>query len=170
MFLLLRVKGPFLVPVQRTRNGARLITNKAKATFWEGKSQKYRSRIGCYVFAINNGQHYSPGYVGMATKSFGAEVFSESKLNRYNEALSDYKKGRPVLFLVVAPIGKGKPAKHKVAAIERHLIQAVKAAYPRLRNKIGTKAPRWGIVGVLRGGKGKTGAGARALRQMMGTE
>lgn len=168
MFILFRVKGPFAVPFQRARNGAKLITSKAKSTFWEQKGGKYRSRIGCYIFAINNGEHYSPGYVGMATQSFGGEVFTESKLNRYNESLADYKKGKPVLFLVVAPTGKGKPARSKVVALEKYLIQAAKAAYPRLRNKIGTKIPRWGIAGVLRGGKGKTAVGARALRQIMG--
>ena len=138
MFLLFRVKGPFRVPFHRARNGTKLVTNDAKGTFWKEKTRKYRSRIGCYVFAVNNGRHYSPCYIGM---------------NRYNEALGDYKKGKPVLFFVVAPTGKGKPAKSKVVALEKHLIQTAKAAYPRLRNRIGTKPPRWGIAGVLRGGK-----------------
>jgi hypothetical protein len=170
VFIIFRVKGPFRVPFHCARNGAKLITNNAKAIFWSEKARKYRSRIGCYIFAINNGRHYSPGYIGVATSSFGGEVFTESKLNRYNEAMADYKKGRPVLFLVVAPLGRGKPAKSKALALEKYLIQTVKAAHPRLRNKIGTSIPRWGIAGVLRGGKGKTAGSARALRRIMGIE
>ena len=170
MFVLFRVKGPFRVPFHKARNSAKLVTANAKAAFWKERARKYKRRVGCYVFAINNGQHYGPGYIGVATGSFGGEVFTEAKLNRYNEALADYKNGRPVLFFVVAPAGRGKPARSKVIALEKHLIQTVKAAHPKLRNKIGTKVPRWGIAGVLRGGKGKTGKSARALRQIMGME
>lgn len=170
MFIVFRVAGPFRVPFDRARTGARLITSRVKAKFWEDKARKYRSRIGCYVFAIRNGRHYSPGYIGKATSSFAGEVFTEAKLNRYNETLADFKKGKPVLFFVVAPINKGQPAKKKVDALEKHLIQTVKAAYPSLRNKIGTRIPRWGIAGVLRGGKGKTSKSASALRQIMGIE
>jgi len=170
MFLLFRVKGPFPVAFHRARNGAKLITNNAKTKFWTGKVGKHKGRVGCYIFAVNNGGHYSPGYVGVATSSFGGELFTDAKLNRYNETLADFKNGRPVMFLIVAPVGRGKPAKSKVLALEKHLIQTVKAAYPKLRNKIGTKIPRWGIAGVLRGGKGKTAESARALRQIMGTE
>ena len=104
----------------------------------------------------------------MATNTLAGEIFTEGKLNRYNEFLADYKKGRPVLFFVIAPTGKGKPANSKIVALEKYLIQLAKAANPRLRNKIGTKTPRWGIGGVIRGGKGKTGVGASAVRQMMG--
>lgn len=170
MFVLFKVKGPFRVPFHHARSGTKLITSNAKALFWKDKVRRYKSQIGCYVFAINNGRHYSPGYVGIATSSFGGEVFTEPKLNRYNEALADYKNGKPVLFFVVAPVGRGKPARSKIVALEKHLIQTVKAAYPRLRNKVGAKIPRWGIVGVLRGGKGKTSEGARALRQIMGID
>jgi len=106
----------------------------------------------------------------MADTTVPATWASQPALNRYNEALADYKKGEPVLFLVVAPLGRGKPAKSKAVALEKYLIQAVKAAHPRLLNKIGTKIPRWGIAGVLRGGKGKTAESARALRRIMGIE
>jgi hypothetical protein len=170
MFVIFRVKGPFGVSFHSARNGAKLITRTAKSAFWADKARRYKGQVGCYIFAINNGRHYSPGYIGVATSSFGGEVFTDSKLNRYNEALADYKNGKPVLFFVVAPVGRGKPAKSKIVALEKHLIQTVKAAYPRLRNKVGTRIPRWGIAGVLRGGKGKTSKGARALRQIMGID
>jgi hypothetical protein len=170
MFILFRAKGPFPVSSHGARSGGRLITNNAKTRFWTGKAAKHRKRIGCYIFAIKNGTHYSPGYVGVGTSSFDGELFTDSKLNRYNETLADFKKGKPVMFLILAPIGRGKPAKSKVLALEKYLIQTVKAAYPRLRNKVGAKPPLWGIAGVLRGGKGKTAGSARALRQIMGIE
>jgi len=104
----------------------------------------------------------------MASAKFEGEVFADGKLQHYNAFLADYKKGRPVLFFVLAPENKGKPNKSKIAALEKQLISLAKAENNGLRNKVGTKLPRWGIAGVLRGRQGKVGPGAKALRRMIG--
>jgi hypothetical protein len=151
------------------KHGAKRVEKEHKSEFWNARaSARYRRRQGCYIFAVKTSRAYRAGYVGMASTGFEGEVFADGKLQHYNAFLADYKKGKPVLFLILAPANKGKPAKTKIAALEKQLIQLAKAENNELRNKIGTKPPRWGIAGVLRGGKGKAGPGAKAVRRMIG--
>ena len=50
------------------------------------------------------------------------------------------------------------------------MIQVGLAANPNLLNVKCTKAEEWGIVGVLRGGKGKTSMRAKQFRMLMKIE
>jgi len=169
MFVLFRVRGPFTLPFHRAKTGVKRIESKHKQEFWaQPKASKYKARRGCYIFAVKHGLTYKAGYVGMATERLQGEIFTPHKLNRYNAFLAEHKNGSPVLFLVVAPTNKGKPPKSKIVAMEEDLIRLAKAVNPKLVNKIGIKDPRWGIAGVLRGGKGKVGSSAKAARQILG--
>jgi hypothetical protein len=101
-----------------------------KREFWMATaSARYRARQGCYIFAVKTSRAYKAGYVGMASTNFEGEVFADGKLQHYNALLADYKKGRPVLFLILAPKNKGKPNKSKIVALEKLLI-----GKPRMAN------------------------------------
>jgi len=82
--------------------------------------------------------------------------------------MASYKSGRPVLFLVVALQGKGAPNNSKIRAVEKYLIDLGLNANQELLNRKDTKAPGWGIQGVIRGGQGKVSAGTSSFRQMLG--
>lgn len=169
MFIMFKVSRPLEVPFRHSKGGSKHVEKEHKREFWTARaSARYRSRQGCYIFAVKTSRTYKAGYVGMASTNFEGEVFADGKLQHYNAFLADYKKGKPVLFLILAPKNKGKPNKSKIAALEKQLILLAKAENGELRNKVGTKLPRWGIAGVLRGGQGKVGPGAKALRRIIG--
>jgi hypothetical protein len=169
MFILFKVSRPLDVPFRQAKGGSKRVEKEHKREFWKARAAaRYKARQGCYVFTVKTSRGYKAGYIGMASARFESEVFADGKLQRYNAFLADYKKGKPVLFLVLAPSNKGKPAKSKIVALEKQLIQLAKAENPGLCNKVGTKPPGWGIGGVLRGRKGKAGPGAKALRRMIG--
>jgi len=165
-----KARGPFEIPFSTTKTGAKRVESSCRGNFWRSSAGKYRSSRGCYIFAVRTPRSYVPGYVGKADARFEGEVFTDGKLQRYNSVLANYKKGTPTLFFIIAPTNKGKPNKSKIAQLERYLIREAKSVNPSLMNKIGIKAPRWGIKGVIRGGKGKAAGtnAARAIRQMIG--
>lgn len=169
MFILFRVTSPLDIPFRKAKSGVKRIEKEHKRKFWGTKpSKRYRTRRGCYIFAVKTGRGYKAGYVGMTSSKFEGEVFAEGKLGHYNALLADYKRGKPVLFLILAPANKGKPSKSKIMALEKQLILLAKAENSKLRNKVGTRLPKWGIAGVLRGRQGKVSFGAKVLRHMIG--
>ena len=161
-----KVVGPLKVHFSKNVGG-RTIRDADIASFWgsHAKFQKYR---GCYVFAMQTGGGWNPGYVGKTKKSFKQEVFGSHQLTRYYEFMASYKKGRPVLFFVLARQAKGKPNNSKIRAVEKYLIDLGLTVNPELLNKRDTKPPGWGIQGVIRGGKGKVSVGTSSFRQMLG--
>jgi hypothetical protein len=160
------VMGPYRIPTYSGKGG-RTITDENIEEFWQSNS-RYEGRRGCYVFGIRAGGGYTPGYVGKATKGLKNEVFTPHKLTRYQQFLVDYGKGTPVLFFVLAPVQKGKANNAQIGAVEKYLINLEITANPGLLNEKGTRMPDWGIKGVIRGGKGKTAAGTKDFRRMMG--
>jgi hypothetical protein len=75
--------------------------------------------------------------------------------------LAMYEKGTPVMFFVSYPTKKGVPNKSEIRDLEDFLIQVGRAVNPALRNIIGVQQPKWGIKGVIRGGKGKASKAAK---------
>jgi hypothetical protein len=163
---IVKVKGTFEVPLY-VGKGGRSITDDGVKEFWR-INKKYENKKGCYVFAIRAGKGYTPGYVGKATKRFGKEVFEYHKLTRYQQFLVDYAKGTPVLFFLVAADKKGKTNNSQISKIEKYLIDLGVTANPNLLNQKGTKPPKWGIQGVIRGEKGKVTAVTKDFRKMPG--
>ena len=160
------VVGPLKIPLYKGKGG-RTITDENVDRFWEA-NKKYRKRRGCYVFAIRAGKGLTPGYVGKATKKLKQEVFAHHKLTRYQQFLADYAKGTPVIFFVLAPVQKGKPNLVQIGQVEKYLIDLAVTANPDLLNEKGASPNKWGIKGVIRGGKGKTSHGTRDFRLMLG--
>ena len=107
MATLFHVHGPLVVPYYQGKAG-RTITDENVREFWTANAEMAKKR-GCYVFGIRAGKGYTPGYVGKATKNFRQETYAPHKLARYQQFLADYRKGTPVMFLVVAPLKKGVP-------------------------------------------------------------
>ena len=159
-------EGPFEVPFYQGRGG-RTITDDNIQEFWK-KHGEYAERRGCYVFAMRAGKGLTPGYIGMATKTFQGEVFAPHKLSRYQQFLVDYAKGTPVMFFLVAPTKKGALNVGHVKHLEKFLIELGVTANPELLNVKGTKQPEWGITGVVRRGSGKPSASARLFKKLMG--
>ena len=160
------VRGPLEVPYYQGKGG-RTITDENIVEFWQA-NKNYENRRGCYVFGIRAGKGFAPGYVGKATKSLKQEAFTPHKLSRYQQFLADYAKATPILFLILAPVQKGKPNTSQINEIEKYLINLAVTANPDLLNQKETRAPDWGIKGVVRGGKGKTSSGTKDFRQMLG--
>ena len=160
------VYGPFEVPCEQGPGG-RSVTEENVREFWM-KHRKYRGRRGCYVFGMRAGKGLAPGYVGKATRSFEREVFTDHKLLRYQRFMAQYAKGTPVIFLLSSPEQRGKPNRNEIGKVEAYLIELAATANEDLLNIKGAKPPKWGIRGVVRGGKGKTHKGVTAFRKMMG--
>jgi hypothetical protein len=159
------VYGSFEVPYYQGAAG-RTITDENIREFWE-QHQNFADNKGCYIFGIKAGRGYTPAYVGKATRTFKQEVFAPHKLAKYQQFLADYRKGTPILFLVVTPTKRGAPNVTHINDLEAFLIQIALAANPDLLNIKGTQMEEWGIAGVLRGGKGKPAKDAIEFKKMM---
>jgi hypothetical protein len=162
------VDRPYVVlgPFEVKHGGDRFVDNGDFRDFWnepESRRRGVSTAHGVYVFAMRASKGYTPWYVGKATgrRGFAQEVFAPGKLHHYNRVLRNYRRGTPVVFLVV-PVTpatnriRRAPAR-EVEWVERHLITVAVEANPKLRNSHGTALQREiQIPGVLNAGaKGK---------------
>ena len=160
------VDGPLRVPVYKGANG-RIVRADEGDEFFK-KHRKLKGRRGCYVFGIRAGRGVTPVYVGKATKTFGQECFTPHKLGKCDEALVECLKGTLVLYFLVAPNGKGRPATNQIADLESFLINVSVAKNPGLLNDKGTKKADWSISGVIRPSRGQPTKAARSLKSALG--
>jgi hypothetical protein len=156
------VSGPFTLKPTKMPVG-RQITKQTVKDFWLAHPASIDS-VGCYVFAFKASKGFKPVYAGKATKSFGTEVFSTDKLNKYNTGLAHQKKGTPVLFFISLNKTAGVINKKAIEEAESYLIQACLAANPKLINVQKTKVAAWSINGIVRSHTGKPSAAAQKLR------
>ena len=164
--IIFRVVGP--LDIHRSQeSGGRIIADEDVRKFWQSNA-KYADRRGCYVFGRRAGKGYTPGYVGKAAKGLRQEIFTPDKLNKYNKFLIQRKKGASIFFFVLAPLRKGQANRRQIAKAEKYLITLAVAANPKLINQHYTKSERWGIRGLINGGKGKVARGVGDFRQMLG--
>lgn len=159
------VKGPFPVPASTLAAGRHISAAEGKA-FWEMHEGLATDR-GCYVFAFRAAKGFVPIYVGKATKSFGQEIFTDHKLNKYNYGLASRRKGTPVLFFVCLVKTKGPVNRVAIDEAESYLIQSGLVANKHLLNSQKTKLESWSIGGVVRSGRGKQSAAAIDLCQCL---
>jgi len=152
--------------VYQGKNGRIVRVEEGAALF--KKHAKLKARRGCYIFGMRAGKGITPTYVGKATKNFGQECFTAHKLDKCNQTLVDYAKGTLVIVFVVAPPGKGRPAKTQIGDIEDFFIQTGVAKNPNLLNVQGTKRAEWSITGVIRAKKGKPPKASSLLKSAMG--
>ena len=163
---LFAVHGPFDILPAQGKYHSYIPTNCPG--FWKNHSE-YRNAKGCYVFGFRASKGFRPVYVGKTKESFGAEAFTSHKIaQHYAPALADTGRGTPVMFFVTAPTGKGAPPKAMIRDLETFLIQVGVAKNPDLSNIQNRQEARWGIKGVVRGGKGKTASSAKDFKRMMG--
>ena len=159
------VTGPLAIPFQQGK-ASKIVSSAEAASFWE-EHPSLADRRGCYVFAIRAGRGITPAYVGRATKTFRQEVFARDKIAKYQHVLAEYRRGTPVIFLLAAPQGRGKPNVSIVRELESFLIQSALSVNADLVNVHGTKRAQFSIAGVLRGGKGKPSHAARIFKTSM---
>ncbi len=72
------------------------------------------------------------------------------------------------MFFVIPRTRRGKPNARIIKDLETFLIQVASAKNPELSNIQERKEARWGISGVIRGGKGKPGKAARDFKRSVG--
>lgn len=159
------VTGPFVVPVIKKAVGRR-VDKTELPTFWNETGIVCKS-AGCYVFGMRAGGGISPIYVGKTTKTFYQECFQPQKIEKYNDALSDAIRGKPVMFFVCL---KGKDRNGSISDVEQYLIDIALAKNPNIRNIKGTKGPDWSIKGVIRSGKGAATKQSKIFKGMMGVK
>ena len=123
---------------------------------------------GCYVFAVRAGKGIRPWYVGKTSGRMKTECFTNHKLDHYNKALGNYKRGTPVLFFVVPDGRKRKVAKTTLREMEIWLIKAAADQNFDLCNKQHNRWPKWSIRGVINTGSGKPPQAASTFRKTMG--
>ena len=162
-----QVHGPFRIPLSG-QNHRYLIPGCPE--FWaQPGTGDLALECGCYLFAIRAAKGYRPVYVGKTTSTFEKECFAPHKVAyHYQRAISEMKKGTPVLFLVVLKRTKGRTNERAISQVESFLIQNALAKNPQLSNVRGTKEEKWSITGVIRGGKGKFSKSAAQLRKAVG--
>jgi hypothetical protein len=161
-----QLHGPFDVPLKQAKKHHYIPLDCPK--FWEQDATHVKGK-GCYIFGFRAAKGFRPVYVGRTKKGFRKEVFTPHKISQhYAPALADTVKGTPVVFFVVAPSGRGRPNNKMIKDLETFLIQVGVAKNPNLSNIQNRQEAKWGIKGVIRGGKGKTSAGARKFKKMMG--
>ena len=157
------IHGPFKVPIEKKHAGRKIGDPER---FWE-RADHMRKKKGIYVFGMRAGKGIVPYYVGKTIKGFEKEIFHFHKLDKYNEALLEYRRGKPVLFFIARPIKRGQIKKKEVGKIEDFLIQVGVARNRDLLNVKGTKQPKWSIAGVIRANQGQPTTAAKKFKAMM---
>ena len=169
--------GEFEVPYKAGKGG-KIVFKEGLNKFWNDLDEKHRSLSigrGCYIFAIRASKGMKPWYVGQTKKTFRDECFQPTKLNHYNNVLSNTAKGTPVLILVARHTPKGKFSKNlnvkEADFVEQLFITHALSKNNDLMNKKDTRFLRdLQIPGVLNSPKGKPSVGAKLLKSLLGTK
>ncbi len=137
------------------------------------------SGAGCYVFAIKSsgGKIPRPWYVGRAEyQSVWSEATNSSHLQLYNEILSKFERGIPVLYFLPVTTKTGQPKIAKsssrglpsVRFLEDWLISIALKANSKLWNIRGTKLLREMYVrGIFNPKSGDTTNSSKSLKSCL---
>ncbi len=161
------VYGPFVVPFRLNGRSKFIDTPQTKEFLESIASWGISDKQGCYVFATRASGSFCPWYVGKSAKGIKEECMQLHKLHHYNAALTETKKGTPVMFFVLPPGDLKKVSKSVCDEMETVLIQSALFRNPNLRNIQKTRLPEWGITGVIRSKPGKPTADATKFKKMM---
>ncbi len=162
------VTGPYVIPSIKKNSGARFISKPNKSFWIDLNADELKKKHGCYVFGIRSAKGIVPYYVGKATKTFEKETFTSDKLQKYNDALTDFKKGNPVLFFIVQP--KGKWSAKEVSDIEKFLVPIAYLKNPEIKNTYLVAKKTWSIKNIVSSDKShkKPNDSERKFKSMMG--
>jgi hypothetical protein len=160
------VEGPFAIPTQAGRTGARRIDRRKLREFWDEVG--CGERVGCYVFAIRN-RGTIPHYAGRTTNSFEEECFEQHKVDKYNDVLLDVIRGTPVMYFLVLDRGPGRRNERAIFGLEERLIALGKQRNSDLKNISGTRETPITVRGVMGAGRhqGAPSTPARGFKKMM---
>jgi len=172
-----KIFGPFRVPQQENRHIAKDLFQ-----FWETVDEKSKfaglpDSCGCYVFALSpSGGGTSPWYVGKTNKAgFRKECFQHSKRSYYNDKIADYKRAKPLLFLIARQTPKGSlssPTKHgwrEIDKLEDMLIGIALQKNPELCNIHGTTLLKKMVVpGIINTPPNNPGKAVHELMDALG--
>jgi hypothetical protein len=162
------VRGPYLVPSVKKNSGSKFISKPTKSIWTELGADDLKKKHGCYIFGIRSAKGIVPYYVGKATKTFEKESFTNDKLQKYNDALTEFKKGNPVIFFIVQPSTKW--SKKEIADIEKFLVPIAYSKNPEIKNTYLVAKKTWSIKNVVSGDKShkKPNLSEQKFRAMMG--
>jgi len=160
------VEAPFDLPLyKKNLTKDKLDANPPKE--WS----RLRGFSGCYIFVVPRKRVPSeliPIYVGKAGHSFEQECFTSEKLVKINRFLLDYHSDRLSLILIRHPNRRGHINESAIDELEMYLIKLAVSVNHALINKKGTKPEKWGIRGIIRGGRGHVSQSANTLRALLG--
>ncbi len=159
------ISGPYRVPLYKGAAGRMVRAQEGTSFFTTYPAMA--NHVGCYVFGIRAGGGIMPVYVGKTTNRFDQECFQPTKLGKYNECLTDYQKGTPVMFFVLHPVQSGPNNNTQIGKLEKFLIQLACVRNPKLLNVQGTASEDWAITGVIRNRPGHPSASARLFKSML---
>ncbi|MBI2165178.1 MAG: hypothetical protein HYU29_02090 [Chloroflexi bacterium] len=162
------VHGPFKVPFSRPPAGGKTVTTDRLNEFWNQMQVGVPERPGCYIFGIRASRGMTPVYVGETANNMRAECFTPRNLNIYNQALGEYRKGTPIMFLLVRSSQRGQIDKKEIHDLQNYLIDIAFNKNPNLYNRQGKRTPKWNIRGMIRGGQGRPSEDVKSFKIMMG--
>lgn len=146
--------------------------------FWTNHVETVREGLsracGCYVFAVRSGGGIMPWYVGMNASDggFRSECFQTHKLQHYNEALRNYDRGTPVLFLIprLTPTRNfASPHEREIEFVETWLMATALRKNPDLKNKRDTGYLRdLHIRGIFNPAPGEANSESSLLKGCLG--
>lgn len=160
------VEGPLEVPLSK----GQIDPVAVRRDMWPAAGA-LGDKQGCYVFAVpkkRGAQGYRPIYIGKATKSFRSECVTYHKRSNIGFYLSHHPARSLHLYFLVHPPNQGGPNARVTGELERFLIRQAVAEGIELINKHHIAPDRWGIRGLVRGGRGRLSDAAMELGEMFG--
>lgn len=145
------IHGPYKIKRHKGHKNKKRVehTKEAKKKFWadiEKHVPDLPTACGCYLFAIETAKAIKPWYVGLTKKGFQKECFGRHKIIIYNDVLSDYGSGTPILFFIAKRTKErgdfAKPSKNgrkDIEYLETMLIGTAIEKNPALMNIMKTK-------------------------------
>ena len=167
--------GGFEIP--RKPGKPAVADTRDRQAFWKELDEAHpglSSARGCYVFGIRAGRGILPWYVGKTCKqSFKGECFELHKLRHYDDAISDKKRGTPLLYLVARMTKSGRFATsappNEVRFLEHMLIGMALQRNKFLKNIAHTTFLKGlHVPGLVNPGKGPPRGAAAVFKRMVG--
>ena len=169
------VHGAFVVP--RDDRGVLL---RDVGDFWDSIESEYpglSTAIGVYVFGLRSsgGPTITPWYVGKSINAngFKGECFTPHKRDCYHDAMANYERAVPGLFLIARLTDTGRFSQDRnvdeIDFLEKYFIGLAINVNPEIVNRRSTvNYTRVVVPGILNSPPGNPGAGAVNLKAAFG--
>ena len=169
------VYGAFVIPRDDRGSIPRDVSG-----FWdtiESECPGLSTAIGVYVFGLRSsgGPAITPWYVGrsISANGFKRECFTAHKRDCYHDAMADYDRATPGLFLIARLTETGRFSQdrslNEIDFLEKYFIGLAINANPEIVNRRSTVNFTDVVVpGVLNSPPGNPGAGAVNLKAAFG--